>query len=285
MTAPTASTKPRARPASWRERRAGGRRRAGRLRAAVAARARAARSRWSSATPISAASPPAAWCWCSTTCTTATRSPSPASCMEMIERMAKVGACVYPPRRGARPEPRRCTANGRAGAPSTSAPRSSRSRSCFAAAFDPDGWKRVSNDMVARGRRRSAAALLVLQRDRAGRPHQRRHLRDQGRPPGDPGRGGDRHHRRPRRRGLRRRQVHRRRLHRHHGVPPRRRRHRGGRALRRRGAGELRDARPPGQAHHRRLLGPLVAEDAAARRRLVQLPAHDRLSTASRSRT
>ena len=42
---------------------------------------------------------------------------------------------------------------------------------------------------------------------------------------------------------------------------------------------------PRGQAHHRRLLGLLVAEDAAARRRLVQLPAHGRTTTASRSRT
>ena len=44
-----------------------------------------------------------------------------------------------------------------------------------------------------------------------------------------------------------------------------------------RGAGGLRGARPRGQAHHGRLVGPLVAEDAAARRRLVQLPAHGRL--------
>ena len=40
---------------------------------------------------------------------------------------------------------------------------------------------------------------------------------------------------------------------------------------------DIRDARPAGQAHHGRLMGSLVAEDAAARHRLVQLPAHDRL--------
>ena len=44
-------------------------------------------------------------------------------CMEMIERMAKVGACVFPPRRGARPESARSTASGRAGAATTSARR------------------------------------------------------------------------------------------------------------------------------------------------------------------
>ena len=48
----------------------------------------------------------------------------------------------------------------------------------------------------------------------------------------------------------------------------------------RRGAGGLRAIDRAGEAHHRRLVGLLVAEDAAARRRLVQLPAHDRLSTA-----
>ena len=50
-----------------------------------------------------------------------------------------------------------------------------------------------------------------------------------------------------------------------------------GRALPLRRAGSVRQARPPGQAHDRRLLGPLVAEDAAAGRGLVQLPAYDRL--------
>ena len=36
---------------------------------------------------------------------------------------------------------------------------------------------------------------------------------------------------------------------------------------------------------HRRRVGQVVAEDAAARRRVVQLPAHGRTTTASRSTT
>ena len=47
--------------------------------AAVSAARNGASVRCSSAIPISAASPPAAWCWCSTTCTTAPRSPCAAS--------------------------------------------------------------------------------------------------------------------------------------------------------------------------------------------------------------
>jgi FAD-dependent oxidoreductase family protein len=69
-------------------------------------------------------------------------------CMEMIERMAKVGACVYPP-----PEDRLQNwdvyrkwahwglfdfrSNGKPTA------------IVMAAAFDPDGWKRISNEMIA----------------------------------------------------------------------------------------------------------------------------------------
>ena len=53
--------------------------------------------------------------------------------------------------------------SGRAGARSISARRRSRSRSCFAAAFDPDGWKRVSNEMIAEAGVERAAALVVLQ--------------------------------------------------------------------------------------------------------------------------
>ncbi|UZE49280.1 FAD-dependent oxidoreductase [Rhodopseudomonas sp. P2A-2r] len=69
-------------------------------------------------------------------------------CMEMIERMARIGACVYPP-----PEDRRqdwevykrwahwglfdFRSNGKpAGI-------------VMAAAFDPDAWKRTSNDLIA----------------------------------------------------------------------------------------------------------------------------------------
>ena len=56
----------------------------------------------------------------------------------------------------------------------------------FAAAFDPDGWKRVALEMVARARRRAAAAFVVLARAGRGRPHQRRGLRHQERARGDP---------------------------------------------------------------------------------------------------
>jgi FAD dependent oxidoreductase len=69
-------------------------------------------------------------------------------CMEMIERMARVGACVYPPQ-----EERVATWDAywkwaRWGvfdfrAQTKPAP------IVMAAAFDPDGWKRVSNEMIA----------------------------------------------------------------------------------------------------------------------------------------
>lgn len=69
-------------------------------------------------------------------------------CMEMIERMAKVGACVYPP-----PEDRRQGWDiyrkwahwGLFDFRTASKPASI----VMAAAFDPDGWKRVSNEMIA----------------------------------------------------------------------------------------------------------------------------------------
>ena len=50
--------------------------------------------------------------------------------------------------RGAPPERGSCIANGRAGACSISARRSKPPPIVMAAAFDPDGWKRVSNDMI-----------------------------------------------------------------------------------------------------------------------------------------
>ena len=123
-------------------------------------------------------------------------------------------------------------------------------------------------------RHRAAPALVVLAHAGRGRPGQGRGLRHQERARGDPGRRRHRRDRRSRRGGLGRRAVHRRQLHRHDGVPPGRRRHRRGRALRARGARGLRRARSRDQADARRLVGPLVAQDAAARRGLVQLPAH-----------
>src|SRR5882762_8545980 len=69
-------------------------------------------------------------------------------CMEMIERMAKVGACVYPPpeERGQSWDKYRKWA--RWGCHDFRA-QSKPAPIVMAAAFDPDGWKRVSNDMIA----------------------------------------------------------------------------------------------------------------------------------------
>jgi hypothetical protein len=68
-------------------------------------------------------------------------------CGEMIERMAKVGLCVYPP-----PEERRQNWEvfhkwARWGAFDFRA-QSKPAPIVMAAAFDPDGWKRMSNDMI-----------------------------------------------------------------------------------------------------------------------------------------
>ncbi|WP_188517738.1 FAD-dependent oxidoreductase [Alsobacter metallidurans] len=69
-------------------------------------------------------------------------------CMEMIERMAKVGAAVFPP-----PEDRRQGWDvyrkwARWGAFDFRA-QSKPAPIVMAAAFDPDGWKRISNEMIA----------------------------------------------------------------------------------------------------------------------------------------
>ena len=69
-------------------------------------------------------------------------------CMEMIERMAKVGAAVFPP-----PEDRRQGWDvyrkwARWGAFDFRA-QTKPQPIVMAAAFDPDGWKRVSNEMIA----------------------------------------------------------------------------------------------------------------------------------------
>lgn len=69
-------------------------------------------------------------------------------CMEMIERMARIGACVYPPpaERLATFEMHRKWASWglfdfRAGGRLQPI--------VMAAAFDPDGWKRIANEMIA----------------------------------------------------------------------------------------------------------------------------------------
>jgi glycine/D-amino acid oxidase-like deaminating enzyme len=69
-------------------------------------------------------------------------------CMEMIERMAKVGACVYPPaedRRQGWDTYRKWAHWGLFDFRTASKP----AAIVMAAAFDPDGWKRVANEMVA----------------------------------------------------------------------------------------------------------------------------------------
>ena len=69
-------------------------------------------------------------------------------CMEMIERMEKIGACVYPP-----PEDRRQGWDVyRKWAPWGAFDFRAQSKPnpiVMAAAFDPDGWKRVSNELIA----------------------------------------------------------------------------------------------------------------------------------------
>jgi FAD dependent oxidoreductase len=69
-------------------------------------------------------------------------------CMEMIERMSRVGACVYPPpeERGQSWELFRKWA--RWGCHDFRA-QTKPQPIVMAAAFDPDGWKRVSNEMIA----------------------------------------------------------------------------------------------------------------------------------------
>src|SRR6478735_11667980 len=69
-------------------------------------------------------------------------------CMEMIERMAKLDLCVYPPpeaRRQSHELYRKWARWGVYDFRSHLKP----SPIVMAAAFDPDGWKRVSNDMIA----------------------------------------------------------------------------------------------------------------------------------------
>jgi FAD-dependent oxidoreductase family protein len=69
-------------------------------------------------------------------------------CMEMIERMHRVGAAVYPPpedRRQSEEMWRKWARWGVHDFRSTSKPLPI----VMAAAFDPDGWKRVANEMIA----------------------------------------------------------------------------------------------------------------------------------------
>ncbi|MGD1217231.1 MULTISPECIES: FAD-dependent oxidoreductase [Streptomyces] len=66
---------------------------------------------------------------------------------EYVERMAKLGLAVYPPAEDRRSSPEMWAKWGRWGAfdfHSHTNPKPV----CYAVAFDPDGWKRVSNDLV-----------------------------------------------------------------------------------------------------------------------------------------
>ena len=198
--------------------------------------------------------------------------------MEMIERMAKVGAraSIRRPRTAARAWEmwRKWARWGVLDFRAQMKPQPI----VIAAAFDPDGWKRVSNDMIAEAGVERAAALAgsprrssrtarikgVICETKAGRQAILGDVvidatgdLDVAAAAGAPFIDGAYIVTTVFRLG---------------GVDTE--------AAERfavRGAGGLRQARPPGQAHHGRLVGSLVAEDAAARRRLVQLPAHDRL--------
>jgi glycine/D-amino acid oxidase-like deaminating enzyme len=69
-------------------------------------------------------------------------------CMEMIDRMARVGACVYPPvaeRLGTVEMHRKWASWGLFDFRAQAKPQPI----VMAAAFDPDGWKRISNEMIA----------------------------------------------------------------------------------------------------------------------------------------
>src|SRR5260221_348087 len=123
----------------------------------------------------------------------------------------------------------------------------------------------------------SAAAQLVQPRGRRGWADHRRDLRDQGGPASDPRRCRDRRDRRSRCRRRGGRPAHHRLLYPHHRLPHRRRRHGGGRALPVRASRRIPGDGQGGQAADRRLVGHVVAEDAAAGDRLVQLSAHGRL--------
>src|SRR5438045_6390637 len=69
-------------------------------------------------------------------------------CMEMIERMAKVGAAVYPPPEDRGQSLKKSRKWARWGCHDFRA-QIKPQPIVFAAAFDPDGWKRISNEMIS----------------------------------------------------------------------------------------------------------------------------------------
>jgi hypothetical protein len=69
------------------------------------------------------------------------------TCMEMIERMERIGLCVYPPEQDRIASDEMFRKWARWGLYDFRSQRKPEPV-VFAAAFDPDGWKRVSNDMI-----------------------------------------------------------------------------------------------------------------------------------------
>ena len=114
--------------------------------AAVAGARSGSRSRFSNATLTSAVSPRAAWSWCSTTCGTARRSRCVASAWRWSSGWS--GSASPSSRLKRRAPFGRSAAIGRAGARSTSTQEKPQPI-CYAAAFDPDAFKRASNGMSA----------------------------------------------------------------------------------------------------------------------------------------
>jgi flavin-dependent dehydrogenase len=151
-------------------------------------------------------------------------------CMTLIERLAQRKLATFPREHewGALPESyRRWARWGAFDFHSHDKPHPV----CFAAAFDPDGWKRVALEMVEEMgidlRLHSWFSRTLSRTDRQGR-----RVRDQAGREAILGDVVDRRDGRPRRRRVGRRAARQGQLHHDDRVPPRRRRHRCGRALR-----------------------------------------------------
>jgi choline dehydrogenase-like flavoprotein len=123
-------------------------------------------------------------------------------CSELIDRMTRMGLCVTPPQEDWISDSAKFQQWARWGVYDFHSHQKPQPI-CYASAFDPDGFKRASNAMVAE------AGINLRARQ-----------------------GGDRRHRRPRRGGLRRRGFQPGLLHRDHGFPPRQCRHRRSRTFR-----------------------------------------------------
>ncbi len=70
-------------------------------------------------------------------------------CSELIDRMERDGPLRHAAGRRPALRPRACGANGRAGASIDFHSHQKPQPICYAAAFDPDGFKRACNEMVA----------------------------------------------------------------------------------------------------------------------------------------